>query len=603
MLEGLSGRWRVVERRGGLLPAACLASDGVEPVHDSPSGVDLLFSGRLDNRSELVGALGKPVATAESDGRLALAAYRAWGTDAFPRLVGPFALVLFDPREQRMLAVRDALGDRSLYWFRDSRRVIVASELPLVLRHPAVPREVDDTALAHFFAVQAPPPGVTFFSSVREVPPGHLARVAPDVEAVERYWPPHSIERIRYPRDADYVEHFRDLLGQAVRCRLPGPDGKPGLDGAQGEGVAVLMSGGLDSTSVAATAAMERANVPRLDSVHSISWVFDELPGADERRFIDPVVEHHGLRGHQVVGDDEWPLRDTSTWPVRAEAPWQGPYCRLQNAAYRVARENGARVLLTGEFGDHLFADSGFWLRDLLTDRGVAAAWQALWAEVDSRGPASIVRSGPARSAVSRALGWRGRPLAPPAWLTPEAGSLVAESAETWRRTPFPVPPRDRALPYPRILDPLCALASSLEHPMANRAGIDLRRPYRDRRLIEFLLAIPAHLLQRPGATKWILRQAMRGVLPEPVRERRWVSSLLPLSARGLVEHEAEEVDRILRRPDAVWRRFVDADWLTESFPRRLRLGLDGIESVVAWQCICSQVWFDSRGDQLMAAK
>ena len=563
-------------------PGVCLGfeSAGDQRIHDPRTGIELRFSGRLDNRAELVDALGHDQSDEPGDGRLALAAYQKWGTDAFARLLGSFALVLFDPREQCLLAARDALGDRSVYWFRDGRRLVVASELPLLLRQPGVSGDLDETALAHYFAVEAPPPGATYFAQVRELPPGHYACLTQEREDVVRYWPPHHVESIRYRRDDEYVEHFRDLLAQAIRCRLPDE-----------QDVAVLMSGGLDSTSVAATAAMELSASGR--SVHSISWVFGELPGADERRFIEPVVERHDLHRHYVFGDDDWPLRDITTWPVRPDAPWQGPYCRLQNAAYRIARENGIRVLLTGEFGDHLFADAAFWLRDLVADRGLLAGLRGLWADVAGRGPASILRSGRVRSAMSRALGWRGRQAPPPSWLTPSARSLVVATRESQRRAGFALPPRDRALPYPRILDPMCALASSLEYATARRAAIDLRRPYRDRRLIEFILAIPAHLLQRPGATKWILRQAMRGVLPEPVRQRRWVSSLLPLTARGLVEREASRVNEILGRPDAVWRRFVDVDWLTASFPRRLRRGIDGIESVVAWQCICSQLWHE----------
>lgn len=571
-------------------------STGDQRVDDPRSGIELYFSGRLDNRSELVDALAAALVDSsvsnskESDGDLALAAYKKWGTDAFARLVGPFALVLVDHRERRVLAARDALGCRSVYWFRDGRRLVVASELPLLLRHPGVSGEVDETSLAHYFAVEAPPPGTTYFAQVREMPPGHFAWLTPEHEEVTRHWPPSSIDQVRYRHDDEYVEHFRDLLAEAVRCRLPDEND-----------VAVLMSGGLDSTSVAATAAAELSGTDR--SVHSLSWVFDELPQADERRFIEPVVERHELHRHYVFGDDEWPLRDLASWPVRADAPWQGPYCRLQATAYRVARENGVGVLLTGEFGDHLFADSAFWLRDLLMDRGFAAGLRGLRLEIAERGLTSILRSGPMRSATSRALGWRGRSLAPPAWLTPKARSLVAAARESAWQTGFPLPVRDGSTPQPRILDPLCALASSLEHPAARRAGIDLRRPYRDRRLIEFFLAIPAHLLQRPGATKWILRRAMRGVLPEEVRHRRWVSSLLPLTARGLVQREAAGVDEILGRPDAIWRRFVDADWLAASFPLRLRRGLDGIESVVAWQCICSELWLDSGGEHLVNVK
>jgi hypothetical protein len=83
----------------------------------------------------------------------------------------------------------------------------------------------------------------------------------------------------------------------------------------------------------------------------------------------------------------------------------------------------------------------------------------------------------------------------------------------------------------------------------------------------------------------------MRGILPETVRLRRQVSSLMPLAARGLVEREKNVVAEILRNPDALWRRFVNADWLATAYPSRIHRELDGIESVIAWQCVCSHLW------------
>jgi asparagine synthase (glutamine-hydrolysing) len=131
----------------------------------------------------------------------------------------------------------------------------------------------------------------------------------------------------------------------------------------------------------------------------------------------------------------------------------------------------------------------------------------------------------------------------------------------------------------------------SLETGNAARAGVEPRWPMRDRRLVEFALAIPAHQLYRPGWTRWVLRRATAGLLPEPVRRRRRITTLLPLCRRGLVEREAAAVAAILGAPDAEWPRWVRRDWLRREFPRRLAAGIDSIESVVAWRCISAELW------------
>lgn len=514
-----------------------------------------------------------------SDEERVLQAYRRWGTEAFSRLDGAFAVVIEDRELGRVLCARDALGERSLFYRSTAGCLAVAQEPTELLELPGVSRDLDEESLARFFAVRAPRLGASYFADLRELAPGHflvydLGGTETGEVRTECYWPPEQIEPIRYAKDADYVEQFRSLLTVAVRRRLP----------ASGP-ASVLMSGGLDSTSVAAVA----SESTRLGSM---SWVFEELPAADERRFIDPVVKALGLDAEYILGDGGWPLRDLGTWPAYAAAPWQGLYCGLQQEAYRRARSRGVETMLTGEFGDHLFTERAFWLRDSLAAGRFRQAAMQVGAQVVegwSSGSSGYRSPVPLRSALSRTVGWRGPRSKPPGWLTTEAAALVM------RENPLPGPSaRERSLQTPPALDPANALACSLEATHAARFGLEVKRPYRDRRLVEFMLGAPAFLQYRPGWSKWVLREAMKGRLPEAVRTRRHVSTLLPLARRGLVEQEATVVRELLDKKDAAWRRFVRSDWLHESFPRRLQAGQDGIESVIAWQCICLELWIQS---------
>lgn len=179
------------------------------------------------------------------------------------------------------------------------------------------------------------------------------------------------------------------------------------------------MSGGLDSTSVTALAARELERSSRGARLRSISWVFDELPAADERPFIEPTAEHLGLDSCTIPADREWPLCALESWPVPADAPWQGLYRRLQDRAYAAVRQAGATVLLTGEFGDHLYDGAAFWLRDLVVEGRRADAWRGIRRELRGQPLWALARPGPARSAVLRLFGWRGRRKVVPEWLTP----------------------------------------------------------------------------------------------------------------------------------------------------------------------------------------
>jgi asparagine synthase (glutamine-hydrolysing) len=126
--------------------------------------------------------------------------------------------------------------------------------------------------------------------------------------------------------------------------------------------------------------------------------------------------------------------------------------------------------------------------------------------------------------------------------------------------------------------------------------GLELRHPYRDRRLVEFMLAVPAYQLYDGRFFKPIVRNAMEGLLPEPVRMRQAPTSLAPLYRRGLLERETEVVSRIMGKPEAVWRKYVSADWLNQVAPSRLRSGVDGGDTVVLWQCVSMELWRDRQG-------
>ena len=544
-----------------------------QPVADAAGRVHLVFDGRLDNRDELLAALDRGGEREVSDARLALWAYQRWGEACGELFLGPFAFAVVDAAAGRVFCARDPLGDRALFYHHRPPTLLVASEEQALLAHPAVSSAVNETTLARFFAVAPPREGETFFTGVRELAPAHRLVAAGDRLTLRRHWQADPGRRLRYRRDADYAEHFRELLRVSVACRLRSP-APP----------AVLMSGGLDSTTVAALAARELAAAGIERPLRAVSWVFDELAESDEREYIDRLVAAYGLEAVPIVGDDAWPLRDLATWPRNPNAPLEGVYRRLMERAYAAVRAGGGVTLLTGDGGDQLYSGDAYWLRDLLGEGRIAEAGGAIWRQVSAAGGTPWLRL---RAAGARTLGWRraGRPR--PVWLTPAARARAAAGGEERRWRGRGRRPEQEA----SLLDPRSAYAASLEVATASRAGVDVRRPFRDRRLVEFALAIPAHQLYRPGWTRWVLRQATAGLLPDPVRLRRRPTSLLPLCARGLVEREAATVESLLGAPDALWPRYVRRDWLARVFPGRLAARADGLESVVAWRCICAELW------------
>jgi len=554
-----------------------------QPLSDPGDRFDILFDGRLDNRPELLSTLDldDPGGRRLSDAALPLRAHARWGEGCFERLLGSFALAVFDRQQERVTCARDPLGNRTLFYYIDPLVLVVASEEAAVAAHPTVSDRLDETTLAHFFALRLPASGATFFAEVQELLPAHVITVGPDTMRTSRYWDVDPGRQLRFRTDDEYADRFRDLLRESVRCRLRATSP-----------VGVMMSGGLDSPSVAALAARELAAGPEPSRLRTFSYVFDELPDCDERSFMAHMIDRHDLDATQIPGDGEWPLRDADSWPRNPNMPDGNPYRRLKQRVYRSAREHGTRVLLTGIFGDHMYSGAEHYLADLLVERRLLEAARQLLATMRCAGPRSPFIRSAVRRALGQALGRQARRALPerlnPVWLTPYAGSLLPE-VEPW---PPSADGARRPNQHESLLGLYAARSATGEITFANQAGIELRHPYRDRRLVEFMLSIPAHQLYRNGRFKHVLRQAMHGILPEPLRNREQPTSLGPLFMRGLAEREPATAHTLLNAPNALWQRYVRPEWIKRAMPSADERPGGQAEMVVVWHCVAAEMWY-----------
>jgi asparagine synthase (glutamine-hydrolysing) len=558
-------------------PPAVLRFDSAPPAE--PGGRwALFFDGRLDNRDELARELGIEGA---ADSEIVLGFLAAGRWEALDRFLGPWALVLFDRDAREAHLARDPTGERMLCWHADAGRVLVAGEPAALLSDTHVPRDLDEATLAAFFAVREPDPGATFFRAVRQVPPGHRIVLSAAGERRHRFWDP-DLGLLRWS-EADSVERFRELLGLAVRAQLRGPGP-----------AAVLLSGGLDSTTVAAHAA-RLARTP----VRAVSWRFretDELAAADESAYAQAMMTAAGLEPVWVDGDRCLPLSNLDPLDPRDAdpgLPFENPFRELHAAAFAAAAAGGSTALLTGHFSDEMYHGvDAWWLRDCLARGDWSTATGGLRDEVRWHSRPDVWTPGLRRAlgVLLLGTGWeRLRSRRTPAWLTPHGRERLC-------RLPSPLSAR-----HPEqaetLLAPFALMGITAEMRRAREHGIELRFPFRDRRLIEFALRVPADRLARPGWRKRLVWLAGEGWLPDEVRLRRRKSDLNPLFARGFGS-AAGAVRRLLLGTggDAgpqLWRQWVEAGPL-ETFLRAFEeTGSEGpgLPSLVFWRCLTAELW------------
>lgn len=450
---------------------------------------------RLDARDELRDALGAAGVATPRDARdaaLALAAWTAWRETATERLRGDFSFAIWDARDRSLFCARDALGVRPLYWTMAGGTFVCGNEIDGVRAGAGAPGRLHEPAIVSFLRHgYNADTSTTTFAGVRRLPPGHqlLVRGESGEPVPRKYWSFPLPAPLRLAREEEYVERYRELAGRAVRDRL------------RDDRAAILLSGGLDSTSLAATV---RRVAPE---VRLSAWTTDLGPTmpADELRLASAVAARLGI-AHEIVRDESAPLahlRDTTfhTPEPLDEPAWNASQHELRLIATR------ARTLITGDDGDALFQPPG-----LLT---MLRSWPAFDVLRRVAGYTLSHRHWPHLGIWLRrrlAAPFRPRTDRAPSWIRREA---LVRAGDSRRPAPPAHAMRPEAVRY--LADPIWQAVLEIAHPAYTGLDIEFVWPLLDTRLIELAFAIPpVPWCQK----KELVRRAFRDELPAGVLER-----------------------------------------------------------------------------------
>jgi asparagine synthase (glutamine-hydrolysing) len=531
----------------------------------------LAFDGRIDDREALWRSLPSPSdpLARMSDATLCAAAYDAWGIAGFERLLGPFALAIWDADRREAILARDALGGRGLAVALDDSQLFAASEEGALAALLGRETELDRARVAAYFSLEEPSPGRTFCPWVRQLLTGEVLIVGADRTRSEQLSRPRPSPELAAARPEERAEELRHRLDLAVRCRLRAI-GRP----------AVLLSGGLDSSPIAALA---RRALPAGERLRVLSWVFPRHPRADESQHLSVLERELDLEMHRLPCDDELPLADLASWPTHPATPEQNAYRRFHARAYETASRLGSRVLLSGMCGDQLYGGAEYRLKETFRAGHFAAAAGELWnriGEGDGALRAALGALLPDRLRLERA-GQRKAKRFP--WLSDSALALLPDPVErdVW------------AAGYPRPAQAKSLLGAhnghglSVERYYCDRWGVEVRHPMRDRRVVELFLSVPAEDLGGVGISRPILRRAMSGLLPPSILARRDKATFEELFLRGVYASPEGEVAEILLSSQAIWRDYLVSGWIERAWRER-QAGLSGL---LVWMAISLEIW------------
>lgn len=453
------------------------------------------LDGRLDERATLDAQLGPSVTDAERIAR----AWRRWGIAGLERCIGDFAGAIYERGSRRLVVVRDAVGARPAFVARSDGRLLAGSGVAALFADRSVDRTRDELWLATFLEGARAPDEATPYQAIRRVGPGALAE-ARDGEWVMRSWFSWRIEAVRERTHAAYADRLRSALDEAVRCRLP-----------EGGRLGIALSGGLDSTSIAATA---RALDVDAD-ITALAIPFTD-PRGDERALQQLVAQRLGLRLRWVPLDGASPFAgEGEPWHEIIGGPPVSPNLFQLSAVADLAAREGLMTVLDGVDGDAILGGHLSFLSDLMARGRVARWWRELSA-VASRGGRS--RRALLRTSLRGLLPRRRSKVTvlEPAFVH-RAGFRLTR--EPWR------PGREM---HERALRNVVARAHSLEEldEVFARRGLEVSHPFLDRRVVELALGMPWHEIVSDGVTKRVLRRAMAERLPEEILARRGKANL-----------------------------------------------------------------------------
>jgi asparagine synthase (glutamine-hydrolysing) len=495
--------------------------------HISPSGAVITWDGRLDNRAELISELDGSVTISSTDVAIVAAAYQKSGTNCFGKLIGDWALSIWDPNSRSLLLAKDPVATRHLYYSFDKDQVTWSTILdPLVLfagRTFAICEEY----IAGWFTSMFPAVHLTPYVGIHAVPPSSFVLLRPGKHEVSKYWDFDTSKRVRYRTDGEYEEHFRSVFSKAVQRRLRSD--RP---------VLAELSGGMDSSSIVCVAdiVVSRgiAETPRLDTISWYDDSYDDIePEMNEHPYFSKVEEKRRRTGYHInlrelrakgIVSQRTIMSNFETHRFAVLPPLDAgpPEFFKQYSAHMMSQ--GHRVVLSGIGGGEVTGGDVPTPRPELQDLLARARFFTLarqlkaWA-VKMRTSRVTLLKEVAQGFFPLALGGVSKKRHSIPWLEPEFArrNSAALCACLSRVKLFGALPSFQENLH--LLDADRRLMAYFR--LCLEPFRDIRYPYFDRDLLEFMYAIPREQVVRVGQRRSLMKRALIGIVPTELLNRR----------------------------------------------------------------------------------
>lgn len=567
-----------------------LSPAGHQPMCNEDGTIWIVHNGEVYNFNELrkdLKRLGHRFVS-NTDTEVILHAYEEWGPGCLGRFNGMWAFCIWDSKAKKLFCARDRFGIKPFYYYCDANRFMFASEIKALLA-AGLPKQVNDKVVYEYLAK-----GLldhteeTFFENVKRLRGGEYLEfdLVTWSLSTHRYWDAPVEIIIEERTDEDYALQLYELLEDAVRLRL-----------ISDVPLGTCLSGGLDSSVIVCLVdklmRKEGIKLPGSNVQKTFSARYEDKRH-DEGRFINAVVRHTGVDARETWPTAAGLLRELDQLIYHQDEPFPNTSMYAQWCVFKLAKTSGVAVTLDGQGADELLAGyDGFrivylahlvkslhWLQFLREARPFAEDRYGGSLGKVVRDTAAFLL--PAR--IRKILGQvKHMGLTPTSWLS----SRFMRQFQDLVTTKYP---RDPRLAFVQTLTQT-SLPALLRYEDRNSMAhsVESRLPFLDYRVVEFLLSLPVSQKIRDGVTKWVLRNAAKGLIPEEVRQRR---------------------DKIgFSTPEDIWLRkdlknFAETITLSDSFRSRIYFNPTGVQqllqlhlqgkqnlSEIIWRILILELW------------
>lgn len=595
ILDG--GRIGLVHRRLAILDLSEAAN---QPMSNADENIWIVYNGEIYNHGEIREELNRKREvkwkTDHSDTEVIIHAYEEWGIKCIEKFRGMFAIALWDKKKDKIYLIRDRLGIKPLYYGITDNRINFASTVETLLEDKEQSREIDKEALFDFLSLLAVPAPRTLFKKIRKIPAGHYIEVKPDGEMIQKcYWDPCSClgkESIKEDEDT-----MKKLLLKKLResTRLRKISDVP---------VGIFLSGGVDSGTNLALFSKGENEVNTFTVGYKGTRTYQ-----NENRYARKMADHCHAVHHDAILDDENIIDFLNELERISDDPIADPVIISQYYIAKLAIDNGVKVVQVGEGADELFSGYTYWRQHSLYEKLniiiPGSIKRKIYKRAMAKGKltaqnAELLR----RAAENEGIFWgsgavyigedRKKKLFRKDFLRDIGSHKTWDNFENVYRRCRPKM-LSNTVGWMACVNfdfrlPELLLARTDRACMA--VGLEGRVPFLDHKLVEWGLRIPEKLKIRKGVHKYILKESVRGVIPDEVIDRKKIGFGLPF-----MEWYKGPLGTVMK--EKVMNFVLQSGFFVGSEVRKFMNGQDN-DPIGIWALFILSLWWERYGCQSM---